>query len=141
MSWRINDIDLHSAIRQRNILGKDRYPSFPLEIITVKNPFALQLRVPKLAALPEHTVDERSFAMVDMSDDDDISNIRTHGLYQQLEGTGLNDETASLATVSRTVHASTNFECHKKVRLRSLHPPSARADNPTENQDAHNGIG
>ena len=75
VAWRVNHVDLHTLVRQGNVLRQDRDPAFPLQVVCIENPFTLQLRFAKLTALSQQAVDECRFAMVNVRNDHQISNV------------------------------------------------------------------
>jgi len=78
---RVDDVDLDALVRQRNVLGQDRNPAFPLQVVAVQDTIADQLTVTKLAALPQQAVDQGRFAVVDVGDNHDIPKVfATHRL-------------------------------------------------------------
>ena len=48
---RVDDVDLHPVVWNRDILGQDRYPPFPLQFVGVQDALALKLGFAKPAAL------------------------------------------------------------------------------------------
>src|SRR3954465_9073900 len=79
MPGRVDDVELGLPVPNGRVLGEDRDPLLPLEIRGVHNPLGDVLPGPKRAGLPEHGVDERRLAMVDVSDDGDVAEVRAAG--------------------------------------------------------------
>ena len=75
MTRGINQIDLHPFVFNRNVLRKDRNPSLAFQIIAVKNSLSLQLRFTVLTALLQQAIHHGGFAVVNVSDDDNVTNI------------------------------------------------------------------
>ena len=64
----VYDIDLYSVVGAGAVLGKDGYPPLSLQVAGVHDPVGDDLVLPERAALPEHLVDQRGLAVVDVSD-------------------------------------------------------------------------
>jgi hypothetical protein len=80
VTGRIDDVDLVAAVAKARVLGEDGDPALPLEVARVHDPLGHLLVVAERPALPEHEVDERGLAMVDVGDDGDVAQIRaSHG--------------------------------------------------------------
>ena len=77
MSRSVNDVDGGVAIRERDVLGQNRDPSLPLEIIRIQDQVVGELIFAKLATLPEQAVHQAGLAMVDMGDDGNIAEVGT----------------------------------------------------------------
>ena len=76
----INDVDLHSLVRNGDVLGENRDAALLLQFVGVQDPLAHQLAFAVLAALAQQTVDQGRFAVVDVGNDGNIPNIVTpHG--------------------------------------------------------------
>ncbi len=71
----VDQVDLHTAIRDRDVLGQNRDPTLTLQVVRIQDPLATELGIAKLAALTKHAVDQRGLSMVDVGDDDDVSDI------------------------------------------------------------------
>jgi len=71
----VDDVDLYAAVEDGRVLGHDRDASLALEIEAVHDPLDEALVVAKGAALPEHCVDERGLAVVNVSDDGHIPDV------------------------------------------------------------------
>ena len=76
---RVDDVDLHvlvaAAVAHRGVLGEDRDALLPLEVHRVHDPLVDVLVGAEGAGLPQHLVDERRLAVVDVGDDGDVAEI------------------------------------------------------------------
>ena len=79
MPGRVDDVELGLPVPNGRVLGEDRDPLLPLEIHGVHDPLGDVLPGAKGAGLPEHGVDERRLAMVDVSDDRDVAEVGAAG--------------------------------------------------------------
>jgi hypothetical protein len=61
----------------RNVLGENRDATFTFQVVGVKDPFPLEFGGPVLAALPQQAIHKRGFAVIDVSNDDNVSNVVT----------------------------------------------------------------
>ena len=75
MAGRVDDVHLRLADRHGRVLGQDRDALLALEVGRVHDPLGHVLVRPEGAGLPEHRVDERRFAVVDVRHDGDIAEI------------------------------------------------------------------
>ncbi len=75
----IDDIDLGVAIDDGRVLGQNGNAAFALEFVRVHDPLSDRLVGAVGAGLLEHGVDERGLAMINVGDDGDIADGRTHG--------------------------------------------------------------
>src|SRR5262245_45564300 len=57
---RVDNIDLHPLVRERNVLGENRDAPLSLQIVRVEDALPLQLRFAEQAALAQQAVDQRS---------------------------------------------------------------------------------
>ena len=88
----VDDVDRHALRRgragvvDRGVLGEDRDPLLALEVTGVHDPVADDLGLVRgeRAGLPQHRVDERGLAVVDVRDDRDVAQVR--GLHRQRFG-------------------------------------------------------
>src|SRR6266508_4945746 len=72
---RVDDVDLNAAVPDGGVPGKDRDPLLALEVHRVEHPLGDLLVLPERARLPEHRVDERRLAVIDVGDDRDIADV------------------------------------------------------------------
>ena len=72
---RVDDVDLHVAALHRGVLGEDRDALLALEVTGVHDALGDVLVLPERAGLPEHRVDERRLAVVDVGDDGDVAQV------------------------------------------------------------------
>jgi hypothetical protein len=75
VAGRVDDVDPHFAIADGRVLGHDRDALLALEIDRVEYPLAHLLVGAEYAALPEHGVDQRCLAVVDVGDDRQVSEV------------------------------------------------------------------
>ena len=73
MARGVNDIDFGSLIVHGGVFGKDGDASFPLQSVAVHHALFGCLIFPVNAALLQHFVNQRCFAVVDMGDDRNVS--------------------------------------------------------------------
>ena len=83
MSRGVDDVDLGVAIHHGRIFGQNGNAPLPFQVVAVENGGLghLGLVVPKGVGLFKHGVHERCFAVVDVRDDSDVSD-----LHRYLEG-------------------------------------------------------
>ena len=72
----VHDVDLDAAIGDRGVLRHDRDALLALEVDRVHDPLGHRLVRAEDAALPEHGVDQRRLAVVDVGDDGDVAEVR-----------------------------------------------------------------
>ena len=72
---RVHEVDLHPAVRDRCVLGQDRDSSFTFEDKRVHNPVNHLFFCVEDPTLTEQGIDERSFTVVNVSNDSDIANV------------------------------------------------------------------
>src|SRR5262249_16986549 len=75
----VDDVDVRIAVLERAVLGEDRDPSFALEIVAVEDPFRDVLMRREGPRLSQELVDQRRLAVVDVSDDGDVSKLSVTG--------------------------------------------------------------
>ena len=75
MARRVDDVDLRVAEPHGRVLGEDRDPLLALEVGRVHDALADVLVLAERAGLPEHRVDERRLAVVDVRDDRDVAEV------------------------------------------------------------------
>ena len=76
---RVDDVDLRLAVAEGRVLGQDRDPLLALEVHRVEHALVDVLVRAERAGLPEHRVDERRLAVVDVRDDRDVAEIGAAG--------------------------------------------------------------
>ena len=80
VAGRVDDVDLHALIRDGDVLGEDRDAPLALQVVGVEDLLADQLRVAIPAALPQHAIDKRRLAVVNVGDNGDVSHVLpSHG--------------------------------------------------------------
>jgi hypothetical protein len=75
VSGRVDDVDFDTLIGDGNVFGEDGDSAFSFEIVGVEDLLTGQLGISELSALPEHTIDESGFAVIDMSDNGNVSEV------------------------------------------------------------------
>ena len=75
----VDDVDLHVAVADRGVLGEDRDALLALEVDRVHDPVGDLLVGAERAGLPEHGVDERGLAVVDVGDDRHVPDVGARG--------------------------------------------------------------
>ena len=73
----VDDVQLHVTEADRRVLGEDRDPLLALEVHRVHDALVDVAAGAKGARLPEHRVDERRLAVVDVGDDRDVAEVVT----------------------------------------------------------------
>ena len=72
---RVDDVDGHAAVPDRGVLGQDRDALLPLQVAGVHDPIGHLRADPEGARLPEHGVDQRRLAVVDVRHDRDVAQV------------------------------------------------------------------
>ena len=75
VAGRVDDVELHVAVPDRGVLGEDGDALLALEIHRVHHALVDVLIGAEGAVLPQHRVDERGLAMVDVGDDGDVADV------------------------------------------------------------------
>ena len=78
VAGRIDDVDMHALIINRQILRQDGDSTFLFQIVRIHHPFDDVLVGGKSACLLEEFVDQRGLAVVNVGDDGDIANRTRH---------------------------------------------------------------
>src|SRR3972149_5228429 len=78
MAWGIYDVDLYPLISDSRILGQNGNALFPLQLITVEDEVANLLVLAKDMALLEHGIHQGGLAMVNVSNDSNVSYVLCH---------------------------------------------------------------
>ena len=71
----VDDVDLHVAVGDRRVLGEDRDALLALEVHRVHDAVGHVLVGAEGAGLPEHLVDERGLAVIDVGDDRHVAEV------------------------------------------------------------------
>ena len=79
MAGRVDDVELHVAVADRGVLREDRDALLALEIHRVHDALGDVLVLAERAGLPEHGVDQRRLAVVDVGDDRDVAEVGAEG--------------------------------------------------------------
>ena len=74
---RVDDVDLRAVPAHGGVLGEDRDAPLALERVGVHHALLHDLIVAERAGLPEHLVDERRLAVIDVGDDGDVANLHS----------------------------------------------------------------
>ncbi len=72
---RVDDVELDVLVAQRGVLGEDRDALLALEVHRVEDAVVDVLAGAEGAGLPQHGVDERRLAVVDVGDDRDVADV------------------------------------------------------------------
>ena len=75
VAGRVDDVDLHAAVADRGVLGQDGDALLALEVHRVHDALVHVLVGPEGAGLPEHGVDQRRLAVVDVGHDGDVAKV------------------------------------------------------------------
>ena len=75
VAGRVDDVDLRPAVADGRVLGQDRDALLALEIARVEHAILHRLVLAEGAGLPQHRVDERRLAMVDVRDDRHVADV------------------------------------------------------------------
>ncbi len=75
MPRRVDDVDLHAAVRDRSVLRENRDTALALEVIRVHDPLDHDLVGAEDPALVQHRIDERRLSVVDVRDDRDVPHV------------------------------------------------------------------
>ena len=121
MAGRVDDVDLRLAVVDGRVLGEDRDPLLALEVHRVQHALVDVLVGAEGAGLPEHRVDERRLAVVDVRDDRDVAEIRAAG--HRSEGA---HALWRLSACRSATHASAHCAASSSGRCGSSSPSSTR---------------
>ena len=75
MAGCVDNIDFRAVVHDGGIFGQNGDPAFAFKIIRVHNAFGNAFILTENVALTQHRVDQCSFAVVNVSDDRDITYI------------------------------------------------------------------
>ena len=70
----IDNVDLYVVVKDGRVLGQDGDAALALQFVGVHDAFDMVLVGAESAALLQHGVNQRGFAVVDVRDDGDIAN-------------------------------------------------------------------
>ncbi len=73
VAGRVDDVDLHAAVRNGDVLGEDRDPALAFQVVGIENLLADELGFAEPPALAQHAIDQASLAVVDVCDDGDVA--------------------------------------------------------------------
>ena len=82
VAGRVDDVELDVAVADRGVLGEDRDALLALEVHRVHDALVDVLVGAEGARLPEHGVDERRLAVVDVGDDGDVAEVFARAGHQ-----------------------------------------------------------
>jgi len=71
----VDDVDLHALVADRGVLRENGDALLALEVVGVHHPFGDVLVATEGARLPQQVIDERGLAMVNVSDDGDVTDV------------------------------------------------------------------
>jgi hypothetical protein len=71
----VDDVELHVAVLDRGVLGEDRDALLALEVHRVHDALVHVLVGAERAGLPQHRVDQRRLAVVDVGNDRDVAEV------------------------------------------------------------------
>ena len=75
----VDDVELDPAVVDGGVLGEDRDPLLALQVHRVHHPLVYVLALAEGAGLPQHRVDQRRLAVVDVGDDRDVAEVVSAG--------------------------------------------------------------
>ncbi len=75
VAGRVDDVDGQPAVPHRGVLGQDRDALLPLQVAGVEHPFGHVRVGAERAGLPQHGVDQRGLAVVDVRDDGHVAQV------------------------------------------------------------------
>ena len=98
----VDDVELDVAAVDGGVLGEDRDPLLALEVHRVHHPLGDVLALAEGAGLPQHRVDQRRLAVVDVGDDRDVSEVVSCGSWVELRRVGDTASAVAEAAQSKT---------------------------------------
>jgi len=78
VSRRIDDVDVHALVIDRQILGQDRDAAFLFQVVRIHDPLYDVLVGREGACLLQQLIHKRGLAVVDVGDDGDVTNGTGH---------------------------------------------------------------
>ena len=78
MAGGVHDVDSVTVPLERGVLGENRYPALPFQIIGIENSFLHGAARRKRTRLLQQPVDQRGFAVVDVRNDRNVSYFVNH---------------------------------------------------------------
>ena len=75
VAGRVDDVEFDAVVLDRRVLGQDRDTALFFERVRVHGPRFEVLAFAEEAALPEHGIDQRRLAVVDVGDDREIPDV------------------------------------------------------------------
>ena len=86
VSRRVDDVDQDVLVVDGGVLRENRDAPLPLELVAVHGPLGDPFVDPEDPGLPEHRVDERGLAVIDVRDDGDVAAERVGDVRTVHEG-------------------------------------------------------
>ena len=74
VAGRVDDVDFHVVIKNRGVFGEDGDATLAFQFVRVHDSFDVVFVGAKGAALLQHGIDQRGFAVVNVRDDSDVAN-------------------------------------------------------------------
>src|SRR3954454_14491972 len=78
MARSVDDVDLDISVADGCVLREDRDALLALKVHRVEHPVGDFLVLAERSGLPEHRVNERRFAVIDVRDDRDVAEVFAH---------------------------------------------------------------
>ncbi len=78
----VDNIDFHAFINHRNVLGENGDAAFAFQVVVVQDEVSKVFGLPHQVGLVNHAVHERGFAMVNMGDDGNVSDVLHSRFYK-----------------------------------------------------------
>ena len=79
MSGGVDNVDFDALVKDRRIFGQNRDAALTLKVVGIHNALRHHLVFAEYAALLEHFVDQRGFAVVNVGNDGDIAQFFSFG--------------------------------------------------------------
>jgi hypothetical protein len=77
----VYDIDLQAVVPDGQVLGEDRDPTLPLQVVGVHDPFRYNFIGSECPRMMEHGVHEGGFAVVNVGDNSDVTDLCSHMVF------------------------------------------------------------
>jgi hypothetical protein len=77
MPWSVDNVDLRPFPTDGGVLRQDGDAALPLERIRVHHSFLNDLILAKGAGLPQHFIDERRLAVIDVRNDSNVPDLHS----------------------------------------------------------------
>ena len=89
VTWGVDQIDFHTAVVNRDVLRQNGDSAFFFDVVRIEDPFSFEFRIAILSTLPQQTIHQCGFPVVNVSDDDDISDLISNGGIARGIGAGV----------------------------------------------------